>query len=73
MHRIGDLEVGDDAVIVAVASPHRAEAFAAAAYVIDTVKETVPIWKRETWADGQSWGVDAVPIRDVGAPERVRQ
>jgi molybdopterin synthase catalytic subunit len=65
VHRTGDLAVGDDAVIVAVASPHRAEAFAAAEYVIDTVKETVPIWKRETWADGQSWGVDAQVIREV--------
>jgi molybdopterin synthase catalytic subunit len=37
--------------------------------VIDTVKETVPIWKRETWADGASWGVDAQPIRDVGIRE----
>ncbi|MBV9951548.1 MAG: molybdenum cofactor biosynthesis protein MoaE [Acidimicrobiia bacterium] len=69
VHRIGDLAVGDDAVIVAVASPHRGEAFAAAEYVIDTVKETVPIWKRETWADGQSWGVDAHAIREVGVRE----
>ena len=44
-----------------VSSPHRGEAFEAAAYVIDTVKATVPIWKRETWAGGEGWGVDAAP------------
>jgi molybdopterin synthase catalytic subunit len=69
IHRVGDLEVGDDAVVVSVSSPHRGEAFEAAAFVIDTLKATVPIWKRETWADGTSWGVDATPIRDVTAPE----
>ena len=69
VHRVGDLVVGDDAVVVSVASPHRADAFAAAAFVIDTLKATLPIWKRETWSDGSSWGVDAVPIRDVDAPE----
>jgi molybdopterin synthase catalytic subunit len=69
IHRVGDLTVGDDAVVVSVASPHRSEAFAAAAFVIDTLKASVPIWKRETWADGQSWGVDAAPIRDVPASE----
>jgi molybdopterin synthase catalytic subunit len=53
VHRVGDLEVGDDAVVVSVSSPHRGEAFEAAAFVIDTVKATVPIWKRETWADGE--------------------
>jgi molybdopterin synthase catalytic subunit len=72
IHRVGDLAVGDDAVVVSVASPHRAEAFAAATFVIDTLKATVPIWKRETWADGQSWGVDAVPIRDVATSEAAR-
>jgi molybdopterin synthase catalytic subunit len=65
VHRVGDLVVGDDAVVVSVSSPHRGEAFEAAAFVIDTVKATVPIWKRETWADGEGWGVDAAPIREV--------
>jgi molybdopterin synthase catalytic subunit len=65
VHRIGDLLVGDDAVVVSVSSPHRGAAFEAAAFVIDTVKATVPIWKRETWADGEGWGVDAAPIREV--------
>jgi molybdopterin synthase catalytic subunit len=72
VHRVGDLVVGDDAVVVSVSSPHRGEAFDAAAFVIDTVKATVPIWKRETWADGEGWGVDAAPIRDVATHEVAR-
>jgi len=56
LHRVGTLAVGDDAVVVAVASPHRAEAFAAASFCIDAVKATVPIWKYEAWADGEAWG-----------------
>lgn len=51
-HRIGRLEVGDVAVVCAASAPHRAEAIAAAADLIDRVKATVPIWKRETLVDG---------------------
>ncbi|MEI7645752.1 MAG: molybdenum cofactor biosynthesis protein MoaE [Chloroflexales bacterium] len=51
-HRIGHLEVGATAVLVVVASPHRQAAFAAAAYIMDRIKEVAPIWKREHWADG---------------------
>ena len=53
-HRSGELEVGAPSVVVGVSAEHRAEAFAAARYGIDTLKETVPIWKREHWADGSS-------------------
>lgn len=53
-HRIGQLRVGDISVLVAVGSPHRAEAFAACQYSIDTLKHTAPIWKKEHWADGSS-------------------
>ena len=53
-HRIGWLEVGDVAVAIAVASPHRAEAFAACRDIIDTLKHTVPIWKKEIYADGNA-------------------
>jgi molybdopterin synthase catalytic subunit len=56
LHRTGQLEVTDAAVVVAVSTPHRAEAFEAARYCIDTLKATAPIWKRETWADGEAWG-----------------
>jgi molybdopterin synthase catalytic subunit len=54
-HRAGHLEVGDLAVVVAAAAPHRAEAFDACRFAIDTLKQTVPIWKKEVAADGASW------------------
>ena len=50
LHRVGRLEVGEVSVVVVASTPHRAEAFAAAQFCIDTLKETVPIWKRETWS-----------------------
>lgn len=58
-HRIGRLDVGDTSVVVVVSAPHRGEAFEAARYCIDTLKATVPIWKRETWAGGSDWGLCA--------------
>jgi molybdopterin synthase catalytic subunit len=67
LHRIGVLEVGESAVVVVVSAPHRAEAFDAARFCIDTLKQSVPIWKRETWADGESWGLEAQHIVDAGA------
>jgi len=62
LHRTGELRVGESAVVVAVSAPHRDEAFAAARFGIDTVKATVPIWKQETWAGGESWGLEAQHI-----------
>jgi molybdopterin synthase catalytic subunit len=55
VHRLGSLEIGEASVAVAVASPHRAEAFEACRYAIDTLKATVPIWKKEFYADGAVW------------------
>jgi molybdopterin synthase catalytic subunit len=52
VHRLGHLEVGDVSVAVAVSCPHRAQAFDACRYAIDRLKEVVPIWKKENWADG---------------------
>ena len=52
VHRVGTLEVGDVALVAAVAAPHRAEAFAACASLIDTIKAEVPIWKRQHSPDG---------------------
>lgn len=52
VHRIGSLAIGEPAVVVAASSPHRAEAFAAAQWVIDTLKDEVAIWKQEHWSDG---------------------
>lgn len=53
-HRVGTLAIGETAVLVVVAAPHRQAAFAAAAYVMDRIKEIAPIWKREHWADGEA-------------------
>lgn len=55
VHRIGRLEIGEVSVVVAVACPHRAEAFEACRYAIDTLKTTVPIWKKEVAEDGEEW------------------
>jgi len=54
-HRAGHLEIGDIAVAVVAASPHRGEAFEACRFAIDTLKETVPIWKKEIATDGEYW------------------
>lgn len=54
VHRVGELSVGDLAVVVAVSCPHRGEAFAACRQLIDDLKHTVPIWKRQTYTDGTS-------------------
>ena len=66
LHRTGVLDVGESAVVVVVSAPHRAEAFEAARFGIDTLKRTVPIWKRETWSGGESWGLEAQHIVDAG-------
>lgn len=54
-HRYGELRIGEAAVVVAAAAPHRAEAFAAARHCIERLKEDVPIWKREIFVDGAEW------------------
>ncbi|MGH2487542.1 MAG: molybdenum cofactor biosynthesis protein MoaE [Ktedonobacterales bacterium] len=55
VHRIGVLEIGECSVVVIVACAHRAEAFEACRYAIDTLKSTVPIWKKEVAEDGEEW------------------
>jgi molybdopterin synthase catalytic subunit len=65
LHRVGALKVGDCSVLVAVSAGHREEAFDAGRYCIDTLKRTVPIWKRERWAGGEDWGTDASPVEEV--------
>lgn len=54
VHRLGHLPVGDASVAVAVSSPHRRDAFEAGQWLIDTLKQVVPIWKQENWTDGTS-------------------
>jgi molybdopterin synthase catalytic subunit len=61
VHRLGRLEIGEASVAVAVASPHRAEAFAACRFLIDTLKSKVPIWKKEYYADGSAWLEESKP------------
>ena len=55
LHRLGHLVVGDASIAIVAASPHRAEAFGACRLVIDRIKETVPIWKKERGPDGEEW------------------
>lgn len=54
-HRFGRLEIGEASVIIVVASAHRSEAFEACRYIIDTLKRTVPVWKKEVATDGEAW------------------
>jgi molybdopterin synthase catalytic subunit len=85
VHRVGDLEVGDVSVAVAVSSPHRAEAFEACRRAIETIKHDAPIWKREKLADGSEAWVEgtllgagagssraAAPSRGAGKRARAR-
>jgi molybdopterin synthase catalytic subunit len=59
VHRVGELAVGDLAVVVAVSCPHRAEAFAACRALIDELKRTVPVWKQQLFEDGESEWVNS--------------
>ena len=61
VHRLGRLEVGDTSVFIAVSAPHRAAAFDACRFAIDTLKKTVPIWKKEFFADGAVWADGEIP------------
>lgn len=65
LHRVGTLSLSETSVLVVVSSPHRRAAFDAALFAIDTLKESVPIWKQEHWAGGSDWAVEQHPIRPV--------
>jgi len=78
VHRLGRLEIGETSVLIAVASAHRAAAFDACRWLIDTLKRTVPIWKKEHFEDGAVWA-DGEPfppeisrrnVPDGGSPDR---
>ena len=60
-HRLGRLEIGETSVFIAVSAPHRAAAFDACRFAIDTLKRTVPIWKKEYFADGVVWADGELP------------
>ena len=73
VHRLGRVTVGETSVLIAVASAHRAAAFDACRWLIDTLKRTVPIWKRETFADGAVWAAgepfpEAIALHGRGGP-----
>ena len=67
LHRVGELTLSEPSVAVVVSSPHRDDAFEAARFCIDTLKEAAPIWKQEHWRSGSDWALGQHPIRPVSA------
>ena len=65
VHRLGRLEIGETSVFIAVSAPHRAAAFDACRFAIDTLKRTVPIWKKEYFEDGAVWADGELPPAPV--------
>jgi len=68
IHRLGDVATTEASVLVVAAAAHRGEAFDAARFCIDTLKESVPIWKREHHAEGSDWSESALTVRPVPVP-----
>ncbi len=67
-HRLGRLEIGETSVFIAVSAPHRKAAFEACRHAIDTLKKTVPIWKKEFFADGAVWADGELPPVPTATP-----
>jgi len=67
LHRVGRLALSETSVVVVISSPHRGVAFDAAEFAIDTLKETVPIWKQEHWSGGSDWAVEQHAIRQLAS------
>jgi molybdopterin synthase catalytic subunit len=65
-HRVGSVRLGEASVAVVVSAPHRGDALEACRYLIDTLKATVPIWKREHWPGGAEWSPASQPLREIG-------
>ena len=74
-HRIGRLDITDIAVVIAVSTPHRKDAYEANEYAIERIKQIVPIWKKEHWEDGELWIGDQLETTAYpnGAPEGIEQ
>jgi molybdopterin synthase catalytic subunit len=68
VHRLGRLAIGDTSVFIAVSAPHRAAAFEACRFAIDTLKRTVPIWKKEYFEDGAVWADGELPPTPAATP-----
>src|SRR6266571_5070076 len=68
VHRLGRLEIRETSVFIAVSAPHRAAAFDACRFAIDTLKRTVPIWKKEYFEDGAVWADGELPPSPVATP-----
>jgi len=68
VHRLGRLEIGETSVFIAISAAHRADAFEACRWAIDTLKRTVPIWKKEFFADGAVWAEGELPPPPGAAP-----
>ena len=66
MHRFGELQITESSIVIVITSPHRRVAFEACHYAIDRVKQTVPIWKKEIFADGEAW-VEGTPVETSDA------
>jgi molybdopterin synthase catalytic subunit len=71
LHRIGRVDVGQPSVVIAVATPHRAEAFEACRWLIDTLKAEVAIWKRDVWEDGAGAWAAGHPVEVSPSPPTV--
>jgi MoaE-MoaD fusion protein len=68
VHRLGRLEIGETSVFIAISAPHRAAAFEACRFAIDTLKRTVPIWKKEYFEDGAVWADGELPPAPAATP-----
>ena len=72
VHRLGRLEIGETSVFIAVSAPHRGAALDACRFAIDTLKRTVPIWKKEYFEDGAVWADGELPPAPVATPRAKR-
>ncbi len=61
IHRFGELQISESSIVIVITSPHRKAAFEACQYAIDTLKKTVPVWKKEIFADGEAWVEGSMP------------